>query len=336
MTMKISFALLLSFLFPSLSSMAQVSWHLVSENKQESFPSSVPAGNYSGLTPLGNGRYAVVNDKATGDGFSVMKIDIDSISGEIKEVSHEITYNNGSPNRDAEGIVFIPSTQTVWICGEKDNEALGYSLEGERTGDTLSLPTSFREMSHLYGLESLTYDSLSHTFYTANESTLAMDGQQATATNGIANRVRIAAMKDGTPLYEIIYQMDKPICEKEMQWYAMGVSELLALPDGQLLVLERELAVPKNKIGAFVNCKLYVINPTNVPEDNTPIDKELLCQWKTKLNITARSWANYEGMCLGPQLSDGSQVVILVSDSQDNYAGVLKDWWKTIVIAPAK
>ena len=43
-------------------------------------------------------------------------------------------------------------------------------------------------------------------------------------------------------------------------------------------------------------------------------------------------WANYEGMCLGPQLENGDQVIVLVSDSQDGYAGVLKDWFKTIVI----
>ena len=330
--------LVFSFLLPPPHLMAQGTWRLVRENKQVSFPSSVPAGKYSGLAPMGDGHYAVVNDKAPGDGFSIMKIDIDSLSGEIKDVYQEVSYDNGMPSRDAEGIVFIPSSQTVWISGEKDNAVLGYTVDGRRTGDSLSLPVSFREMSHLYGLESLAYDSVSHTFYTANESTLTIDGEQATATNGVANRVRIVAIKEGKPFYELTYLMDAPLCGNEMQWYAMGVSELMVLPDGQLLVLERELAVPKKKIGAFVNCKLYVINPANITQGHdreaTPVEKELLFQWKTKLNITARDWANYEGMCLGPQLADGSWVVILVSDSQDQYAGVLKDWWKTLVIAP--
>lgn len=53
---------------------------------------------------------------------------------------------------------------------------------------------------------------------------------------------------------------------------------------------------------------------------------------ETGLPLSKRSFANYEGMCLGPMLEDGSQVVILLSDSQDQYAGVLKDWFKTIVI----
>ena len=97
-------------------------------------------------------------------------------------------------------------------------------------------------------------------------------------------------------------------------------------------MLEREAFVPRTKIGAFVACKLYVIDPRETTSPDRPLTKRLLTEWRTKLNLTARSWANYEGMCLGPRLPDGDQVIILVSDSQSRYAGVLKDWWKTLVI----
>ena len=63
--------------------------------------------------------------------------------------------------------------------------------------------------------------------------------------------------------------------------------------------------------------------------------KYLLAEWRTRLNITARSIANYEGMCLGSRLADGSQSIILVADSQNRYKGVLKDWLKTLIIKPA-
>ena len=43
--------------------------------------------------------------------------------------------------------------------------------------------------------------------------------------------------------------------------YAMGVSELCALDDGSLLVLEREFRVPKKLIGASVEQKLYRVVP---------------------------------------------------------------------------
>lgn len=213
-----------------------------------------------------------------------------------------------------------------------------------------------------YNFESLAFDSVHQYLWTIPESTLRKDGQPATPQNGLANRLRlmrldwgkmkedsnreeyseqVSSKKDSRYMTTYAYQMDQPSTHKKADIYVMGVSELCVLPDGQLLVLEREAFIPKIKIGAFCKCKLYLINPLNSEEfsmkekfsSDTPfLKKRLLAEWKTGLSLSKRSFANYEGMCLGPKLEDGSQVVILLSDSQDQYAGVLKDWFKTIVI----
>ena len=218
-----------------------------------------------------------------------------------------------------------------------------------------------------YNFESLAFDSVRQYLWTIPESTLRKDGQPATPQNGLANRLRLmrydwgkikenrnkenngkedcseqeSSKKASRYMTAYAYQMDQPSTHKKADIYVMGVSELCALPDGQLLVLEREAFIPKIKIGAFCKCKLYQINPLNSEEfsmkenfsSDTPfLKKRLLVEWKTGLSLSKRSFANYEGMCLGPKLEDGSQVVILLSDSQDQYAGVLKDWFKTIVI----
>lgn len=213
-----------------------------------------------------------------------------------------------------------------------------------------------------YNFESLAFDSVRQYLWTIPESTLRKDGQPATPQNGLANRLRlmrlnwgkikenrnkeeyseqVSSKKASRYMTAYAYQMDQPSTHKKADIYVMGVSELCALPDGQLLVLEREAFIPKIKIGAFCKCKLYQINPLNSEEfalkekfsSDTPfLKKRLLTEWKTGLSLSKRSFANYEGMCLGPKLEDGSQVVILLSDSQDQYAGVLKDWFKTIVI----
>ncbi len=223
-----------------------------------------------------------------------------------------------------------------------------------------------------YNFESLAFDSVRQYLWTIPESTLRKDGQPATPQNGLANQLRLmrldwgkmkenrnkekyseqvsskkeyseqeSSKKDSRYMTTYAYQMDQPSTHKKADIYVMGVSELCALPDGQLLVLEREAFIPKIKIGAFCKCKLYLVNPLNSEEfsmkenisSDTPfLKKRLLAEWKTGLSLSKRSFANYEGMCLGPKLEDGSQVVILLSDSQDQYAGVLKDWFKTIVI----
>ena len=213
-----------------------------------------------------------------------------------------------------------------------------------------------------YNFESLAFDSVRQYLWTISESTLRKDGQPATPQNGLANQLRlmrldwgkmkenrnkeeyseqVSSKKDSRYMTTYAYQMDQPSTHKKAEIYVMGVSELCALPDGRLLVLEREAFIPKIKIGTFCKCKLYLINPLNSEEfsmkekfsSDTPfLKKRLLTEWKTSLSLSKRSFANYEGMCLGPKLEDGSQVVILLSDSQDQYAGVLKDWFKTIVI----
>ena len=196
-----------------------------------------------------------------------------------------------------------------------------------------------------------------HLLWSISESTLRNDGEPASWQKGEANRLRLFAFdwserSDTSSMFGSVrhpiavsyaYRMDAPAIRKRPQTYAMGVSELCVLPDGQLLVLEREVYVPKSKIGASCQCKLYLVNPAeeqvfpmsaSFASDDVPyVRKTLLTQWSTRLTLLGRSFANYEGMCLGPQLADGSQVLILLSDSQDQYAGVLKDWFKTIVLS---
>ena len=250
-------------------------------------------------------------------------------------------------------------------CRLKEYPILPISADAAKVGSSQNLWESRWPSSEFYpnyNFESLAFDSVRQYLWTIPESTLRKDGQPATPQNGLANQLRlmrldwgkmkenrnkeeyseqVSSKKDSRYMTPYAYQMDQPSTHKKADIYVMGVSELCALPDGQLLVLEREAFIPKIKIGAFCKCKLYQINPLNSEEfsmkenfsSDTPfLKKRLLAEWKTGLSLSKRSFANYEGMCLGPKLEDGSQVVILLSDSQDQYAGVLKDWFKTIVI----
>lgn len=285
------------------------------------------------------------------------------------------TLNDGKPwlglekGFDHEAIVKVSDSTLViaseGYCRLKEFPILPTSADAAKIGYQQNLWESRWPSSDFYpnyNFESLAFDPVHQYLWTISESTLRKDGQPATPQNGLANRLRlmrlnwgkmkedsnkeeyseqVSSKKDSRYMMTYAYQMDQPSTHKKADIYVMGVSELCALPDGQLLVLEREAFIPKIKIGAFCKCKLYQINPLNSEEfalkekfsSDTPfLKKRLLAEWKTGLSLSKRSFANYEGMCLGPMLEDGSQVVILLSDSQDQYAGVLKDWFKTIVI----
>ncbi len=320
--------------------LAQVEF--VREGSAKSFPENVPAGNYSGITNIGGDEYAVVSDKSDVDGFFVFKIDVDSVSGEIKNVENMGFRGDSITNADCEGIAYHPSTSTLFISRESDNDIAEYDLDGKATGRRMAIPDIFHNARGNYGFESLAYDEQTHLFWTVNESTLTSDGDYATSTNGVQNVLRIQSFDEELqPKSQFAYQMDAPVSHANANNYAMGVSEIAAVGNGHLLVLEREFYVPKAKIGAFVQCKLYEIEPDDslaisqdeaISETTAFIPKLLLHSFTTKLSLFDRSIANYEGMCLGPTLTDGSQTLILVSDSQNQYAGVLKDWFKTIVI----
>ena len=285
------------------------------------------------------------------------------------------TLNDGKPWQgqekgfDYEAIVKVSDSTLViaseGYCRLKEFLILPTSADAAKVGYPQNLWESRWPSSEFYpnyNFESLAFDSVHQYLWTIPESTLRKDGQPATPQNGLANQLRlmrldwgkmkedsnkeeyseqVSSKKDSRYMTTYAYQMDQPSTHKKADIYVMGVSELCALPDGQLLVLEREAFIPKIKIGAFCKCKLYLINPLNSEEfsmkekfsSDTPfLKKRLITEWKTGLSLSKRSFANYEGMCLGPKLEDGSQVVILLSDSQDQYAGVLKDWFKTIVI----
>ena len=47
---------------------------MLTAQKPQRFHKALPPGNYSGITPLGNGRYAVVSDKSEEDGFFIIAV----------------------------------------------------------------------------------------------------------------------------------------------------------------------------------------------------------------------------------------------------------------------
>ncbi len=265
---------------------------------QQKFPKVIPAGNYSGICCLGDDRYAVVSDKSPTDGFFVFRLDVDTLRGRILHVENEGYRSSGQPNCDMEAICFFPPAATVFIANEQLNEVNEYTIDGQRTGRQLEIPEDIGRANHNYGLESLCYDARRHRFFTTTERPLKGD-----------TLLRIMAFDDHLHLAETYYyQPDKPLSRK----YYQGVSELCAQDDGRLLVLERQIRVPRLKVGAKTVVRLYEV----VPSDGRLLKKRLVREIKTRLTLTGRKFANYEGLCALP-----GGWLLLIADSQNRYKG---------------
>lgn len=277
---------------------------------------TIPPGNYSGLTCIGGDDYAVITDKGNATGYYIFRINMDS-DGRILSVKNMGWNDYGGRNEDIEAVAYCPKNGHIYIANEQTATIMELYGGKVLASHTLS---DYKELGVGNSIvESLCYDTLSAHFFTINESPLKGDAHlhlRLKELDGSLNEVA-----------HYTYVLDQPHARHVGKGAedAHGVAELTALGDGSLLVLEREFYVPKLKLGAWVRNKVYRIWPGHE-------GKQLVADWKTELTALRHSLANYEGMCLGPRLKDGRQVVLLCSDSQNRYKGVLKDWFRTIVL----
>ena len=262
----------------------------------------------------------------------MMTLRIDSLTGALLSAQRDSFISTSQPNRDEEGICYVPARQTVFVSGEADGQVLEYDLQGRHTGHRLAIPEVFASAYPNCSLEALTYNAATHRFWTTSENTLRSDGPQPTLHNRIGNRLRLQSFDDQLiPREQYWYVTDSTAVTKQKGRSILGVSALAALDDGRIVVLEREVYIPKKKIGSFVHVRLYVVTPAAY-QSGQVLQKTLLTEFRTKINLTRRSFANYEGLCVGPMLADGRRVLVLISDSQNHFRGMLKDWFRTVVL----
>lgn len=293
----------------------------------------VSPANYSGITPLGNGRYALVADKESQDGFYEIELRQDSLTGKITHVAPIAFHGNGLPPRDAEGIAWCAQRGTLFISAEDDQQIIEYTRDGQRTGHSLQVPALFRKENiyHNYGFEALGYDPVTATFWTTTENALRSDSPVSTQNGGRSVTLRLQQFDaQGAPLKQQLYPLDPPLLKKKARIAAHGVVAITPLPDGPLLILEREFVVTPQKLGSYVNCHLY-------RWDTTTQAKTLQAEWSSKIKLrNKKAIANYEGLCLGRKLADGRQTLLFINDSQGGYGNKLfhlKDFIRVGVLA---
>lgn len=319
----------------------------------------VPAANYSAIANLTSNQtkvenympYALISDKDTSCLFLTIGIKQDLKSGDIISVSYNENDKFGKRDKamDTEGIAYCADKKTLMISCEHTQEITEYNLLGQPTSHKLSVPEEAKKCYPNYGFEALTYDSNNQIFWAITEHSLPMDQARSIYLTRTPCLLRLLAFdKKGNFVSQYAYRTDTPKADKENRNYAFGVSALTALDDGSLLVLEREFNVTKNYIGSWVEHKIYRITPKGhennisfstdlkqLKEENF-LEKTLVVQFTTKLSLSSRDLANYEGMCMGERLPDGRYTILLISDSQDGYGNNLyrmKDYIRVITFA---
>lgn len=276
-------------------------------------------GQYSAITWLGGTHYAIIHDKEKGGGIVLFDFDIDN-DGTIGDVTISVpakTSGSSVTNMDNEGIAYYNGH--LYVSAEADQSIREYTTDGTATGNSFTIPSDMAvgKISSNMGFEALTYNANTHLFWTTTEGALPKD-------NYIPRLHRLQSFgEDGQPSTRFLYQMDAPAYSGDgADQYVHGISAMAALDDGRLIVLEREVYVKTSAYAANGIAKLYVVDPVH---DTAGILRKSLL---TTINTSGLQLANYEGMCLGPTLSDGSRCLILISDSQ----GTAKEYLQVVTI----
>lgn len=232
---------------------------------------------------------------------------------------------------DLEGLAIVP--EGFIVCSEKGPRIIELDRGGRFVRD-IALPPHFVTARQNKSLESLTVSPSGRYLFTTTEAALERDGEVASARAG--TRVRIVRMnRSNGDASEHVYETD-PVPYDDGDW---GVSDLAALDDSVLLVLERGWSKGR---GNTVRVYQTALDPrasctgVDALERSSPalaktlrVDLSKLVAGglpKPKQPQATPLLDNFEGLALGPPLLDGRRSLLMVSDDNghpDQFARVL-------------
>jgi hypothetical protein len=307
-------------------------------------PQLVPE-ELSGIVWLGGDRYLAVGDAHAA--LHHLTIRVDPRTGAIVSAATEnpVPLRDPSGSRipepamaeDREGIAADPDRGLVWIANEQTGvDKTRPSIEGYRISDGLrtalvrcdsdSVMAVYLHIRSNRGFESLAREPDGSGFWTANEDALTIDGPATgESTGGVVRLLRLDPEMRAGP--QFAYRVDPWATPIRSPGFLSGreisgLSELVALPRGRLLALERALCGDTGANASLRN-RLYLVDPTGATDVSreafraglaktsyVPARKTLL--WQENWGLTN---SNFEGMTLGPTLADGSRLLVLVADN---------------------
>jgi len=227
-------------------------------------------------------------------------------------------------NFDGEGLALEPSGEML-IASETEPSIREVSLDG-RTLRSLPVPELFlagqgRGIRSNLGFESLTLAPGGDALWTANERALQQDAPDDPARPSPVRLLRYERRNGGfVPGAQFVYEVE-PLQQKTGAGFKIrGLSDLLALPGGDLLALEREFVAGRGFVIQLFRVSLA--GATDVSGMESLAGPLAGRNWtparKTLVYDFARSGLvpdNLEGMTFGPTLPDGSRTLVLVSDN---------------------
>lgn len=299
-------------------------------------------GEMSGITWVdGNTWYAIADKQNL---LAELNISINPADGSMSSASIASTSTIGGVSGDYEGIAYSASRNSFFLSNEATNAVHEVNRTDLSQVFSYPSPTSFNNARGNLNLESLSMNRQGTLLYTANEEALSIDGSRATPDSPTNVRIVQYSITGNTvgaglsELYQFVYQVD-PIVQDDASGTThdgqSGLSDMLVLPDGKLLMLEREVYYTRlfsiQDIPHF-RTRIYLVDPANAtPLANpaasildssntlsaTPISKTLLFEGTSSGLLGIDGFVNMEGLATGPATENGWSI-LGINDNQAN------------------
>jgi hypothetical protein len=261
----------------------------------------------SGITWEAEDRFWAVSDKKRA--LVPVQLKIDPASGQITAGEIGALVPVKTDLGDFEGVAWAPRSKRLYISGETGSGLRSFSLTG-LPGPAIKLPPIFGHRRSNLGMESLTCDAARRVFWTANEEALPEDGAVTGPENGTLVRIHCCDSA-GKTVHQYAWRTEA--AKMRYGGAGNGVSDLCALPNGDLLVLERGF-------GTFgLQCRIFRADFREATDvramSGLAAGTGFIAARKELLFQQASGFTNYEGITLGPALAGGWHSLVLVADS---------------------
>jgi len=256
----------------------------------------------SGIVWLGGGRFLAVDDDA--GRLVELDLSLDDQTGAVRSLV-ATTRGTLADARDPEGIARLPGAETVLVVDEGHRDLREYDPTSGALIRSIPPPPRYEgRVKKNIGFEALTSAPDLGVVWFATEGPLRLDGKGPTLSEGGWIRLQKLDAKLA-PVAQYAYRTEPGVSY-------VGVVDLLATPEGELLVLERALA------GVGFVARIFQVDLTPAT-DVTGFEKlrnrdDFRPVWKRPVFERRVGFQNFEGMALGPPIAGGGHLVLLVSD----------------------
>ncbi|MCC7349810.1 MAG: esterase-like activity of phytase family protein [Phycisphaerales bacterium] len=277
---------------------------------------------YVGQTTPGTYRYVAVMDNSD----KLVKLDVQfSANGTISSstVVGGITL---ASSKDYEGIAYNAANQSVFVSYENGPGIQEYKLSDGSLLQTVSIPSIFtNNLRSNFGFESLARNAAGTQMWTANEEALTSDGSLSTTSAGTTVRLQKFNVSGNTitagPQYGYITDKIHAAVNGDSNGYSRsGLSDLVVLPDGKMLALERSFAF-NNYIFSTYGNRIYELDfagAADVSSDPAAPFGSYVTKYQLWTNQSLTNPGNLEGLTSGPVLTGGNLSLLGIVDDGDD------------------